>query len=85
MFVEQEYDSFTVFRSKMEWRVCCLGKCSCGILKNSCPMLVATLLLYGGLYHTILLLRFLVERELLWLSLSYASFSEYPASPRAPS
>ena len=46
-------------------------------------MFVATFLLYGGLYHTTLLLRFLVGRDAIFWSESYVSSSSYPASPRA--
>ena len=46
-------------------------------------MFVATFLLYGGLYHTTLLLRFLVGRDAIFWSESYVSFLLYPASPKA--
>ena len=46
-------------------------------------MFVATFLLYGGLYHTNLLLRFLVGRDAIFWSESYVSSSSYPASLRA--
>ena len=46
-------------------------------------MLVATFLLNGGLYHTILLLRFLDVRVVLFCSTLYFSSAEYPVLPRA--
>ena len=83
ILVVHEYDSLTVFLLKMQWNGCCLGKCSCKSLKNSLPMLVATFLLNGGLYHTILLLRFLEACVVLLCSASYFSSLEYPALPKA--
>ena len=47
-------------------------------LKKSFPMFVATFLLYGGLNHSIRLLRFLV-RVCLLCPVSYASSWVYPA------
>ena len=55
MLGKQEYDIFTVFRLKILWYRCLRGKFFDKILKNSRPILVATLQLKGGLNHVIFL------------------------------
>ena len=78
----QEYDSLTVFLLNSRWKGCCLGKWIRSRLKNSFPIFVATFLLYGGLNHTVFLLRFFVRSRLLF-SASYFSSWWYPASVKA--
>ena len=48
MLGKQEYDIFTVFRLKILWYRCFRGKFFDKILKNSRPILVATLQLREG-------------------------------------
>ena len=78
----QEYDSLTVFLLNSRWKGCCLGKWTRSRLKNSFPIFVNTFMQYGGLNHTVFLLRFFV-RSGLFFSASYFSSWWYPTSVKA--
>ena len=54
----QLYLILTVLRLKILCNTCPLGNSSSRILRKVCPTLVATFLLYGGLYQIISLFRF---------------------------
>ena len=49
------YLIFTLFRLQILYSLCDFGKCLSRIVKKLLPMLVETLLLYGGLNHMIFL------------------------------
>ena len=83
MFGMHEYESLTVLSLNRRCRGCCLGKCKRSSLKNSLPILVATFLLYGGLYQMIRLLRFLFGLFVLLMFGSNVKVSVYPASSKA--
>ena len=51
--------TLTLFRLKISFSLCSMWKCLCNKFRNTRPMLVDTLLLYGGLYQMMLLLQFL--------------------------
>ena len=57
MFLVQLWLTLALFRLKILFNLCSLWKCLSNKFRNTRPMLVDTLLLYGGLYQ--MMLRFL--------------------------
>ena len=59
MFIVQLLLTLTLFRLKTLFNLCSLWKCLSNKFRNTRPILVDTLLLYGVLYQMVLRLRFL--------------------------
>ena len=74
MFLVQLWLTLTLFWLKILFNLCSLWKCLSNKFRNTRPMLVDTLLLYGGLYQMMLRLRFL-GGLLSLISLSYLTLS----------
>ena len=73
MFLVHEYESFTVCLLINLWSLCFFGKCVSRRAKNLFPIFVVTVMLKGGLYHS--MLRFFCFLFFLFLfSLSSSGF-----------